>query len=356
MYQVLFHLPSFLPWIGGMPVYGYGVMLVIGFFAAMELAKFLARRSGLDPEIFANGALIALVAGVIGARLSHVLENWPDYTRHDLSFAQNLWNAVNIRSGGLTYYGGFILGFAAVLAYGLYKKVPIRLGMDIVAPCILIGLGFGRIGCFLNGCCYGAPTNLAWGVEFPYHSDAYITEVREGAVQVPSDQLFEHDALGGVLRDGDGQPILKPLNEIPASSPLYAVALRQHSLRLHPAQLYSTFTAWLIAAFLVAYFTVPHAAGRVFALMLILEGVTRFLLEMLRSEPPATLFGHHIFGPLTYSMGLSIPLVALGIVLWSVFGWRRLWKDVPDAAGPAPVPMPACSSPTTAQPGGTVSR
>ena len=131
-------------------------MLVIAFFAAMELAKFLARRSGLDPEIFANAALIALVAGVIGARLSHVLENIGDYTRSDLSFGQNFWNAINLRSGGLTYYGGFILAFAAVLAYGFYKRVPIRLGMDVIAPCLMIGLGFGRIGCYLNGCCYGA--------------------------------------------------------------------------------------------------------------------------------------------------------------------------------------------------------
>ena len=99
-------------------------------------------------------------------------------------------------------------------------------------------------------------------------------------------------------------------------------------------------TAWLIAAFLVADFTLPHAPGRVFALMLILEAVTRFLLEMLRAEPPAMLFGRHIFGPLTYSMGLSIPLVALGILLWVVFGSRRMWKDIPEAgpAGASPVP------------------
>src|SRR6476661_1484470 len=162
MYQILFRLPSFLPGIGGAPIYGYGVMMVVGFFLAMALAKFLARHSKLDPEIFANAALIALVAGVLGARLSHVLENLSDYTRGDLTVWQNFRNAINIRSGGLTYYGGFLLAFPALIAYGWYKRVPLRLGMDIIAPCLMVGLGLGRIGCYLNGCCYGAQTQVSW--------------------------------------------------------------------------------------------------------------------------------------------------------------------------------------------------
>ena len=322
MHQILFYIPDFLPVIGGAPIYGYGLMMVIGFFAAMELAKFLARRSRIDPEIFANAALIALVAGVVGARLSHVLENIHDYTRSDLSFGENLWAAINIRSGGLTYYGGFLLAFPAVLAYGFYKKVPIRLGMDIVAPCVVIGLGFGRIGCYLNGCCYGAQTNAPWAVQFPYHSDAYIEQFLAGQIQV------RHELL-----DSNGYP--KTIEQIESDRTLTAeqranlvnLARSQHALPVHPAELYSTLTAWLIAALLVAYFTLPHAPGRVFALMLILEGTSRFLLEMVRAEPQGTFFGHHIFGPLTFSEGLSIPIVLLGMVLWFAFGAKSLWPD-----------------------------
>lgn len=343
MHQILFRLPEFLPWIGGMPIYGYGVMLVIGFFAAMELARFLARRSGMDPELFSNAALIALVAGVAGARLSHVIENWGDYTRPDLSFWQNLWNAVNIRSGGLTYYGGFILGFISVLAYGLYKKAPIRLGMDIIAPCLMVGLGFGRIGCYLNGCCYGAECDVPWAVkfgEFPYHSDAYVKEFEDNQLHeaVPRELLRPDTALVQYLdahgqRDlqeplpadvagrllGGSSSLLKGPDEVSAEH-LQSLAADQHSNPVHPAQWYSTITAWLIAAFLVAYFTLPHAPGRVFALMLIVEGVSRFLLETVRAEPP-------VIGNWSLSMVLSVPLVALGIVLWVVFGSRRVWKD-----------------------------
>src|SRR4051812_19152669 len=142
------------------PVHGYGLMMVLGFILALQLAHFLARRSGLDPELFVNAGLIALLSGIVGARLSHVIENWADYTRPDLSFGQNLWNAINLTSGGLTYYGGFLLAFPVTVLYGVMSKIPLRLGMDIIAPCLMIGLGFGRVGCFLNGCCYGAPTNL----------------------------------------------------------------------------------------------------------------------------------------------------------------------------------------------------
>ncbi|HEY2589347.1 MAG TPA: prolipoprotein diacylglyceryl transferase [Tepidisphaeraceae bacterium] len=330
MHQILFRLPEFLPGIGGAPIYGYGVMLVIGFFAAMELAKFLARRSRIDPEVFANAALIALVAGVVGARVSHVLENIGDYTRSDLSFTENLWNAINLRSGGLTYYGGFLLAFAAVLAYGFYKRVPIRVGMDIIAPCLMIGLGFGRIGCYLNGCCYGAETNVGWAVQFPYHSDAYLEQAHNGEIRVPADLL-----------DRNGQPM--SIDQIKADktiSPeqrqhLLDEAAQQHALAVHPAELYSTLTAWLIAAFLLAYFTMPHAPGRVFALMLIVEGISRFLLEEVRAEPVFTPFGKHIFGTMSYSMVLSIPLVILGIILWIVFG--RMAKHGVETGVGAPV-------------------
>lgn len=330
MHQILFRLPDFLPFVGGAPIYGYGVMLVIGFFASMELAKFLARRSKIDPELFANAALIALVAGVIGARLSHVIENIGDYTRSDLSFAQNFWNAINLRSGGLTYYGGFLLAFVAVLGYGLYKRVPVRLGMDIIAPCLMIGLGFGRIGCYLNGCCYGAETNVGWAVQFPYHSDAYLEQAHNGEIRVPADLL-----------DRDGQPMsVEQIQSDKMISPeqrehLLAEAASQHALAVHPAELYSTFTAWLIAAFLLAYFTMPHAPGRVFALMLIVESISRFLLEEVRAEPVFTLFGKHIFGTMSYSMVLSIPLLLLGIALWIVFGWMARRDTAGQPASPA---------------------
>src|SRR3954452_17547371 len=109
---VRLHLPFNLPVIGNeLVIHSFGLMLVIAFLSAMYLAKFLARKSRLDPEVFANACLIALFAGVLGARLSHVLENLSDFTRSDRSFLQNLREVFNFSSGGLTYYGGFLLAF-----------------------------------------------------------------------------------------------------------------------------------------------------------------------------------------------------------------------------------------------------
>jgi phosphatidylglycerol---prolipoprotein diacylglyceryl transferase len=318
MQQILFHLPQWLPWIGGMPIYGYGVMMVIGFFAALQLAKFLARRSGIDPEVFVNAGLIALLTGVIGSRLSHVLENLGQYTDPPRSFGANLWDAINLRSGGLTFYGGFLLATPCTIAYGLIKKVPIRLGMDIVAPCLMIGLGFGRIGCLLNGCCYGAEAvehKVPWALEYKYGSNAYVDEFEKGKVHPPKELTATTE---------DGRVVLLQPQVVEKDPVLRAMAEKEHSEPLHPAQVYSTITAWIIAALLVAYFTMPHVPGRVFALMLIIEAPARFLLEMLRSEPPvvgpASDPPHLTFLPnMSFSMVLSIGLFLAGVILWFAF-------------------------------------
>lgn len=286
------------------PIYGYGLMLVIGFLAAAHLAKYLARRNGLDGELFINAALLGLVAGILGARLSHVLENLPEFTRSDRTAWENFVAMINLRSGGLTFYGGFLLAFPTLVLYAVRKKIPLRLGMDIVAPCIMIGLAFGRIGCFLNGCCHGAECELPWAVRFPYNSLPYVEEYAESKINPPNE-----------LRTGPGKAELLSWEDIHrAKDPaLVSLAKSERSLSLHPAQLYSSFNAFLIAALCLAYFTLPHAPGRVFALMLLLKGVTRFLLEMLRAEPA-------VLGPMSISMVISIGIVVLGIVLWFVFG------------------------------------
>jgi phosphatidylglycerol:prolipoprotein diacylglycerol transferase len=299
MLQDLFRIPG-----TNIVIHGYGLMLVIGFLLAMELAKFLARRSKINPDIFVNIGLIALAAGVVGARLSHVLENIGQYTDPRRSVMANFLDAINVSSGGLTYYGGFLLATPACIAYGLYKRVPIRTGMDIIAPCLMVGLGIGRIGCFLNGCCYGAECNVPWAVRFPYYSNAYVEQYARGEIAPSKELLF----------DTPRGPQLKSREEADRDGLQKLMAAERAKVRpVHPAQLYSTATALLLAAMLVAFYSLPHVPGHVFALMCVLEGATRFLLEMLRVEPA-------VGGtPLSLSMWIGVGLVVTGAALWLAF-------------------------------------
>jgi phosphatidylglycerol:prolipoprotein diacylglycerol transferase len=216
----------------------------------------------------------------------------------------------------LTFYGGLILAAPIVLVYLLHRKVTARLAMDICAPCITLGLAIGRLGCFLNGCCYGAPTTLPWAVQFPYSAiGAYADEVDEGKITPPAElevpiggnhvRLVTTDEIkqGYVLTGDPAQP---KLNLAPN---IQAIAATQHSQPVHPAQLYSTITSGLLTALLLCYFFMPHTGGRVFALMLMLEGPSRFLLEMLRVEPP-------VLGPMSLSMVIGLVLLVIGIILW----------------------------------------
>src|SRR5687767_7623052 len=241
-------------------LYTYGLMMIVGFLGAVQMAKWLANRSGLNGEQFINAGLLALFSGVIGARLSHILENLNDFTRDDRSVLANLKAMIDLSSGGLTYYGGFIAAFIALVIYARRTKIPLALGMDIVAPAIMIGLGFGRIGCFLNGCCHGAQCEAPIAVTFPYHSNPYLDHFKGGrgplAPKVPQE----------LKQYREGYVRLIPPAEAKNNPGLLALMKQQRSLPVHAAQLYSTITCFILAGLLLAYFMMPHIAGRVFAM------------------------------------------------------------------------------------------
>jgi phosphatidylglycerol:prolipoprotein diacylglycerol transferase len=297
MMQIVFRLPGL-----NLPIYGYGVMLVIAFLACVQVSKRMALRKGLDPEIFINAALIALVTGVAGARISHVLENFATYTNPERSAWDNFADAINIRSGGLTFYGGFILATPCCIWYALKNKMPLLASMDIVAPVLMVGLGFGRIGCYLNGCCYGEICNPAFAqslTTFPYRSNPYIEQFDYHLIAPPPQLLTDQ----GTLKDWD---------EIHREG-LDVLANAQKALPVQPTQLYSSFTAFLLAGLLIAFWTLPHLDGRVFALMMMLEGPARFLLEMIRVEPA-------VVGRMSLSMLLGLVVFAAGVIMWCAIG------------------------------------
>src|SRR6266478_5568876 len=86
---------------------------------------------------------------------------------------------------GLMLVIGFLLATPVMIWFAIRKSVPLLRGMDIIAPCLMIGLAFGRIGCYLNGCCYGEECQLPWGAAFPYGSNAYVEQYENGEISVP---------------------------------------------------------------------------------------------------------------------------------------------------------------------------
>jgi phosphatidylglycerol:prolipoprotein diacylglycerol transferase len=306
MWQEVFRIPFI-----DRPVYGYGLMLVIGFIAATQLAKFLARRNRLDGELFVNAALLALLFGVLGARLSHILESLAAHTGEFAENGRGAWDnfkaMLNLSSGGLTFYGGFLLATPVLIGYALWKKVPLLKGMDIVAPCLMVGLAFGRIGCFFNGCCYGEECNLAWGAAFPYGSNAFVEQYEHGEITAPPELTDPRHPLAS------GLPRLLSKEEIRKDAHLTALANTLHAKPVHPTEIYSAFNSFFVAAVLLAFFSLSPAPGRVFALMLILEGASRYALEILRVEPA-------VLGHLSFSMVIGVGLVIAGILMWFACG------------------------------------
>ena len=316
MLQELFRipLPQFLQNLLGkpyLPIFGYGLMMVIGFLLGAQLAKYLARRHGLNGDTFVNACLLALVSGVVGARLSHVLENLftggTEFARNGKSFVDNLGNMLNVSSGGLTFYGGFLLATPVLIFYAVWKRIPLLRGMDIIAPALMVGLAFGRIGCFLNGCCYGEECSLPWGAHFPYGSNAFVEQYEHGEITVPPELTDPRHPLAS------GLPRLLSKEEIRKDPQLTALANSLRARPVHPTELYSTFTSFFVAAICLAYFSLSPAPGRVFALMLILKGASRFTLEMIRVEPP-------VIGNLSFSMVIGVGLVIAGILMWLACG------------------------------------
>ena len=145
----------------------YGVMLAVAFLVGTWLALREARRLGLDEDRLVNVILVTLVAGILGARMLYVLEHLPEF-RREWGSALALWQ------GGLTLYGGVVAGTFAGLVTARRLGLPVWVVADALTPSVAIGTLFGRIGCFLNGCCYGRPTDLPWGVVFPHDSFASL--------------------------------------------------------------------------------------------------------------------------------------------------------------------------------------
>jgi phosphatidylglycerol---prolipoprotein diacylglyceryl transferase len=281
MAPILFKIPLTIPFYGPaeLPIYGFGIMLVMAFIFAPWLAWWRARREGLDGDLIWDMGFWIFVAGLVGARAEYCREYWG----RDI---HNLLEALQYWRGGIVYYGGIVGGVVGFFAYRWFNPFPVRPYVDAIAPSIALGTFFGRLGCFLNGCCYGDQCRLPWAVSFPVDSAPWWHQVKAGLI-----------AQGATA-----------------------------SLPVHPTQLYSALDGLILLVLLTAYYPLRRRDGEVMGLLMIAYPITRFLIEYLRNDEAALIAG------LTISQAISVFLLLAAAVYWAWLGKQLAGRQAVGAA------------------------
>ena len=261
----------------GVPVRGYGAMLLAAAAAGTWLSIVRGRRLGFDADTILALGMEVFLWGIVGARLFYVIEYHGQFFQAGRTWLESLAAVLNVAAGGLVVFGA--LPTAAVAAWRFARRRGLSLPRlaDCIAPGLLLGLAIGRVGCFLNGCCYGGPCDLPWAVRFPPESPPWLDQ-----------------AARGLLPAAGAGPL-------------------PWSLPVHPAQLYAALDAAILAVVACWASATPlgRRDGQVFALVLTLHPVSRLLLEAIRiDEPPA------LGTPLSISQLVSLVLLALAGGLW----------------------------------------
>lgn len=332
----------------GLPIRGYGVMVLTGSLVAMGMVLHRARQVGLNPEVIFSLAFVLFICGILGARLFFVIEYWDARFRYD-DWSTTLLEIVKFTEGGLVFYGSIIGGALAYVVMVRRMRLPGLALADLIAPSLLAGLAFGRIGCLLNGCCYGGETDKPWAVTFPRDSITYLEQVSVGRMV---------DLRIGPAGEDDPRPVIESVDENSPASEAGAVAgmkiasingqavrnvaevqqellvsfasglplkletdagkvieiaahLPSRSRPVHPTQIYSSVNAALLAWVLWSFYPFRRHDGEVVALMLLIYPIARFLLEIIRIDESS------VFGTgLSISQNISLVVLVAGIALW----------------------------------------
>ncbi len=241
--------------IGPLSIYSYGLMVALGFAVAILLSYRLAARFNINKDKIVDFGIVVLLGGLIGARLFYVLMNIRYYITNPLEI-------INLTKGGLVWYGGFLFGILVSILFVKKNNISFWDGADLFAPFIALAQSVGRIGCFLNGCCYGklAPDSYLFGVIFPHES-----------------------------------------------------------VSRHPTQIYESVALLILFLVLRRWQEARHFKGEIFLVYAILYSMSRFLLESLRGD------NLKILSNLTVSQVVSaaILLVCLAILIARFLSWKK---------------------------------
>jgi phosphatidylglycerol:prolipoprotein diacylglycerol transferase len=354
--------------IDGIPIFGYGAMLFIAFIVCITLLGRLGKRQGFDKDRLYDLALWVFVCGIIGARAVYMIQ-----------YKVPIANFYKFWEGGIVLYGSAIGGWAGYglgwlwLRYRQHIRISTWRLADIVAPVVCIGVAIGRIGCLLNGCCYGhvcpdcgvtfpmmtAParelvvmkegyqTTAGFALDEPNFLAGYSAPAKVGPVEPGSAAAKAGLQPGDVIQSVNGQPTVDvsqlqkylyvdwPRGEKSMSlvvgrdgASVTLPLFTPRTLPLHPTQLYETISMLLLFFLLMAFFPFRRHYGQVFVLLMICYAFHRFFNETLRSDTDPVLAN------LTLSQVGSIAVLLAGIGLELYL--RRYSTRVGAAAAPAP--------------------
>lgn len=257
--------------LGPYPVHWYGVMLALAFLVGLWTASRRGRRDGVAPDRILDAGSWLIVGAIVGARALYVISYWDTLFEEPL-FPQAPWTEVfMVQRGGLVFYGGLIGAALACMLYTRIKKLPLWKVADILAPSIALGYVFGRVGCLLNGCCYGQICALPWAIRFPNQSSAW-------------DHQFSLGLVG-------------PL---------------EPSAPVHPTQIYDSLLNLVLYLGLVWLYRRKKFDGQVFAAYLIGYAMTRSVVETFRGDYTPV----HLHGGLTPAHLISVGVFAAGFLLF----------------------------------------
>lgn len=275
------------------PLFGYGVTVLAGVLSALWLTRRRAMKSGIDPELVIDLALWVVVGGVLGGRIAYLVQFRDEVFLRGMSWPQAIFAAVNLTAGGLVLIGALFGGFLGMLGFCRARGQSLLKFADLVFPSVFVGIGFGRIGCLLNGCCFGEPTGVPWAITFPPGSLPFKTFVFQ--------KLLPPDAAA--------------------------------TMPIHPTQIYSALDGFLEALILSWFFWRKRRDGEVFALACLMYATSRFLMEFLRGDSPG------VFGtPLTISQVYALGIFAAGLALWVYISTRPASQATESPAIGQPVP------------------
>lgn len=177
---------------GSFAIGWHGVLMFLGIVVGVVLTLRLAKKAGIAEDTIITGAILAVVLGLIGARLVHVIDSWEIYSK-------DLVKILAFHEGGLAWYGGLIGGIVAVVIYARVKKFSLGRFADAAAPGVILGLSIGRIGCTINGDAVGTPTSLPWGFVYT-HPDSFAGKYLWAATHpAPVYEILWNLAVFGLL-------------------------------------------------------------------------------------------------------------------------------------------------------------